>query len=44
MLELVQQPAFQKALARRDLQVAVAWQQHYFFVHGRNNRMRASTP
>lgn len=40
LLELAQKPAFQRAIARKDLQIAVAWQQDYFFRHYRANRMR----
>jgi hypothetical protein len=40
MLELVQQKSFQKAMARRDLQIAVAWQMDHFYNHCRANRLR----
>jgi hypothetical protein len=40
MLDLVQKPAFQKAIARKDLKIAVAWQQDYFYRHYRANRLR----
>ena len=41
MLQQVQKPEFRKALKRRDVQIAIAWQQDYFFRHFRTNRLRA---
>lgn len=40
MLELLQQPEFRKVLVRKDMQNAIAWQQHYFHTHFRKNRVR----
>lgn len=40
MLRQVQKPEFRKALKRRDIQIAIAWQQDYFFRHFRTNRLR----
>jgi hypothetical protein len=40
MLEQVQKPDFRKALIRKDVQIAIAWQQDYFFRHFRKNRLK----
>jgi hypothetical protein len=40
MLDLVQRADFRKVLKRKDVQLAIAWQQDYFFKHYRSNRLR----
>jgi hypothetical protein len=40
MLEQVQKPEFRKALKRKDVQIAIAWQQDYFYRHFRKNRLK----
>jgi len=39
-LELVQQPEFRARVARQDFATAVSWQQFYFWLHYRKNRVR----
>ena len=39
-LDLLQQPEFRARVARLDFATAVAWQQYYFWLFYRKNRVR----